>query len=316
MMNDQITFLNKLPLASSNREEIIIQTTWNQCDIEITILLCVSQSSNGFTGSISKDTLESKAKSLEIPYNEFLQETKNALTTPNGLSDFLYQWTVGISEFSWRKTKSNGLKIIYGNVELSEKANVKDEILVRSIDMSNSYKMDKESTLQDLEKLQLEHKELYEHYEQCVELKNNIEKTLLSKFILLLNSKKEKIAELQEQIKIIENNAKYHQSNVTTVHDPDETDDSQNDSPAAIQITNTKSTKWNNSESSQSQEIMVSSILPQRTIVTQKQSQLNAVILNIDENDELMAGPSGTDLLSISNVNPYDYDTEELIDDM
>lgn len=198
------TFINTLPLESG--KNVIIQTNWS--DTDVTIKLCDSSNDDsfGYTAVVPLDSFESSANELEIPSNEFVSENKRALTVDGGQQTFVYQLNVNESIFSWRKVKDSGLKIVYGSVDLTVRPQLRHEILIESIQKNREQCVCIAQLTEDFELFKVEHEHFRQAFEKLVVTKKNLETDLLTKFIVLLNTKKDKIRELEAKIKHFGNN--------------------------------------------------------------------------------------------------------------
>lgn len=195
--------LNQLPCTVDKGTEscqLLIQTVLSpDGNIEIS-LLYPSTSNDGYIGNLPSSSLKSTAACLEIPFDRIYSETTKALTTNGGIENFLYDLNTESCEFVLRK-KTGSLNVICARVPLNSEPLLKDALLQRAIDqnISNSNRF-ADLSLQ-FANLKREHADLTDAYEDCVAHKISMETELLSKFIVLLNSKKDKIAELQKELK-------------------------------------------------------------------------------------------------------------------
>lgn len=193
-------YINKIPQNTDPGIDIIIQSIWSPGEpIEISIL-STSSTHSGYYGTFLPEALEKTAKSLEIPLNDFLQETKSALTTHNGFHGFYYQLDINKNEFIWRKQKSEKLKLIYGRLKLETKENLLIDVLCQSIQANIKQKEHFKEIFSSITQMESDKISILASYEECIEEKNSKETVLLTKFIELLNTKKDKIKELEEQL--------------------------------------------------------------------------------------------------------------------
>lgn len=187
------TSIVKLP-ASNTKEFYILHSIWDSDEIKINIFDLSRSDKNQWSGVILREEIEKAATELEIPFEIFYNECKLALCTNGGLADFNYN--VIENSFKWEKVGE--FKEEYGSVKLIPAYNLETILLLSAINLVDKTKNQFDVLVLDHQKQNIEYKMLIESYEKCITHKNTVEKELLTKFAVLLNSKKEKIAELQE----------------------------------------------------------------------------------------------------------------------
>lgn len=190
-MEQQCTFVNKVPQPVQD-QHYILKTEWHSDDFTIQIL--DSQMFKEWQGHISYDNLKQSAEELEIPYEKFFDECKKALTTNGGVEHFQYL----IENDKFNLIKKDQFQIQYLELELVVNAELKSDFVLAAVDLIASLQNDLAKCKETSNELQEKYQTMVETMEKCWEQKNNLEKNLLSKFAVLLNSKKDKIAELQE----------------------------------------------------------------------------------------------------------------------
>lgn len=146
-----------------------------------------------FTGTLSMDRIEAVARELDASADDLLNQTKTALSTDNGSADFSYE--LDSDRFRWYK---NGvLKMLYGMVELAPTRNTGIDMLLTSMQLKSDYKLSYERVRDDLEARRQIHERIKEEYDRFVAKQVEIEEQTLTKFLALLNEKKEKISQLE-----------------------------------------------------------------------------------------------------------------------
>lgn len=187
--------INTLPHHDSS---IVIQTIWEEDSIKISLYL--SYEKNGYRGTLLKSNITTAANVLELNVDEFMAETKKALCSPNGLPEFIYILDES-KTFKFCKSTEAGFRITYGKVQLEDCPDVVEEILMNSIRINQLKDQQIEQSHLFIRRTEDTFNEMKMALDKCVEEKNNLENELLTKFAALLNTKKEKIAELERAIK-------------------------------------------------------------------------------------------------------------------
>lgn len=252
---DKESFINRLPI--NNVAGSIIQTVWDENFIEISIL----SGSTAYVGTVSLASLKNTADNLEIHSETFIEETKVALTM--GSEDFTYLLEKEV--FSWRKKNEKGFNLIYGSVTLNEQTNFEDKIIDKLIEQNYNLKETLKNTTLELQASRNHYKNLNDHYEDLMNTKNNVEQSLINKFILLLNAKKEQILKLQNELKSKDVNVLHLANAADGDHDMEEEANIDMLSPVIVPRKKSQIVIDSSSESSQSQEIIQKN-LPKRLI--------------------------------------------------
>lgn len=177
---------------------IVIQTVWSDQSVDIT--LYSTHNKRGFGGTLLKKSLESTANALELNVDNFLTESKEALCTPNGLADFTYILSNDGTKFKFCKL-SEGFRITYGEVNVNQRVDAVDEMLLNSIKLSETKDRNADALRADIRRMDESFNEMKLALAKCVEEKATMEMSLLTKFSALLNAKKDKIVELEAAIK-------------------------------------------------------------------------------------------------------------------
>lgn len=325
--------LNELPCAIDNGIEpcqVLIQTVWQPYgDIEISILY-PSTSNDGYVGCLPKKSLESAANSLEIQFDRIHSETTLALTTNGGFDNFLYHLNTDTSEFVLRK-QTGSLKIIYGRVRLAAVLCLKDAFLKRAINLNISNNKSLTDVSLQFHNLKREHAEMTATYDDYVSRSCTMKSELLEKFIVLLNTKKDKIAELEKELEFMGERLRQVESTTGTrskqQYFSDDAGTTTDDEVASGHENSNMhgSAKRIRGDSSQSQD-SPACILPRRTKTDspEKRCEIGRAAWSGDSVMNYRAETSkvvGADVTSMSTAvtdsqSIFLQDTEELINDM
>jgi Zn-dependent metalloprotease len=136
--------------------------------------------------------VENLADSLETSVEQ-LFKLQIKILTKNDLDDVSFFFNN--STFTWKKGKT--VKIIYGSVDLEERDNLKNDMLLCSAANITKLKEQIENQTTKLADFNIKHQLFQNEYEQLLEREQNLEFELYSKFAVVLNAKKQKICELK-----------------------------------------------------------------------------------------------------------------------
>lgn len=278
-------FIAKLPRidpSGGSNGDIIIQTTWKSNEVFIT-LLCVDTNA-GYSGRLPHSQLSSTADRLEIPFADFLAESKSYLTqSPLGLdypsNKFVFE--IKDATFTWRKQVSDQLRIIYGSVPLAATPCVHFDLLNRLLDAQSAQRSELAQMAAESKRLLIDNVQLQEVLTKCVAEKTDLEQVLLRKFLELINGKKRRIVQLEEELRAQKENTERYkvasncsrQQNIEPDSDGEqlenETNDSSEESDAEYCINRRSAIKSAmvkrlNSDSSQPSQESVQKVLPKR----------------------------------------------------
>uniref|UniRef100_A0A1L8EC14 XRCC4 N-terminal domain-containing protein n=1 Tax=Haematobia irritans TaxID=7368 RepID=A0A1L8EC14_HAEIR len=174
-----------------------VQTKW--LDDQIMIKLQDSETNNCYQGVVTITTLKETAAEFDIPYNIYYEECRLALTTYIGFPGYSYKLDDDDSSLKIWKAPADSVPTLYLEIPLKKIRNHYD-ILDAAIDELQNTSKTLNDRVEKAHKFDQNSRELLEDYRLCVEEKNQLEKRLLRKVAVLLNTKKQKIAELEERL--------------------------------------------------------------------------------------------------------------------
>ncbi|XP_023228683.1 DNA repair protein XRCC4-like isoform X1 [Centruroides sculpturatus] len=195
--------LTKINVVSC-KEDYYLCTLYEQENNQFHILLISLESDQYFKGILEEEFLKEKALKLRKTYENYLEETKNALKFINSSLKFIYdiKKSGDVYVFEWKKLiEEEEVRVLFGSVVLSV-SDVKDVMkYILELFEINIKKLQSEVVQLQQQEMQLikDKNESMALLEETAKWKENLEKELYSKFILILNSKKEKIKELKCQ---------------------------------------------------------------------------------------------------------------------
>ncbi|XP_071447335.1 DNA repair protein XRCC4-like [Hetaerina americana] len=189
-------YICKIPLENLPGESVPVYTTWTDNSFSINIF----HRDKALAKSVSEVDLKSLCGFTQSSVEEYLLETKRALTCDGGCAEFTYSLIK--SEFQWKKIIDDNIKIKFGSLLLEEipvssfAGIAVDFLLNRCITLSaknNSLKKENHD-------LRTANTSLRTHVCTITKLKKDMEEALYNKSLAVLNTKKEKISELQRII--------------------------------------------------------------------------------------------------------------------
>lgn len=179
-------------LNEINQESITLYVEWHESYFEIILLNLNEQP---LKGEMSTKDISYFSEELSKSRDEYLQETKNAFFRKNAEIQFFMKDSI----FEWKRNNVWTL----GRITLSpiEDISIVSKTLQQVL---NSYKIIREKLAvleaenQNLRSIKLR---LTSDIEDMIRVKTSMEKDLYKKFLFILNSKKERIRELQKSLK-------------------------------------------------------------------------------------------------------------------
>ncbi|XP_067124133.1 DNA repair protein XRCC4-like [Centruroides vittatus] len=195
--------LTKINLVSF-KEDYFLCTLYEQENNQFHILLISLDCDKYFKGILEEEFMKEKALKLRKTYENYLEETKSALKFINSSLKFIYDIKKSGDHyvFEWKKLiEEEEVRVLFGSVVLSV-SDVKDVMkYILELFEININKLQSEVVQLQQQEMQLieDKNETMALLEETTKWKKNLERELYSKFILVLNNKKEKIKELKCQ---------------------------------------------------------------------------------------------------------------------
>ncbi|CAG5120068.1 unnamed protein product [Candidula unifasciata] len=161
-------------------------------------------------GTISEDDLDELCAKVRMDFDTYVKETKAAFTQENVSKQSFechFKSTAMSAQLSWKKILAVDVKFHLGSVTLKKcptSAVTVCQILSQCIARSQALQAKVQSLESDNERLSIERQNALKRLDKCVTAKDQLEKDLYSKFVLVLNSKKQRIRELKEQLQSVE----------------------------------------------------------------------------------------------------------------
>ncbi|XP_037932386.1 DNA repair protein XRCC4 [Teleopsis dalmanni] len=214
-MAENIFFIKVDKKSTSSEDEkfnIYLQCRWFESSIEL--LLCDTQTNKSYKVEIGQDEMFESALELEIPLDKFISECKYAFTDSNASASFEYE--IEKEEPIFKLIKKTDFEIVYLMNYLTP-IDSNFELLDNAIGFINSQRVKRESASSPVNKELQKSDEKLEEFDAklqtLLEERSNEKVSLYKKFAIILNSKKAKIAELQEKLnKLQSNNVSGNQS--------------------------------------------------------------------------------------------------------
>ncbi|XP_017005526.3 uncharacterized protein [Drosophila takahashii] len=191
-----VKLLQRSQLSHSQKDTkpfIYVRSNWMDDEADFDFLSTTDNTN--YRGSLKYEELRTAASDLEQSYDAFFAECKNAMTTHMGLQGFDYALSFeDVEKPFFRMYKCEGYETLYLEVPLRKVSNCY-QLLDAAIEAGQQKPQaaaDPESQIQKTTSL-----DEYEKYVKDSKLK---EEELLKKFLLLINSKKAYIRDLESQL--------------------------------------------------------------------------------------------------------------------
>lgn len=193
--------------TTSGKDYYLLATTHN--DGKEGIHLTLADGGRGmWCGEVTEDQLDDMAGQVKTDFHDYVSQTVKALTRENvGALNFIYQVTEGdddLAILSWKKyLPEKKIKFQLGEVALTAKpdaGHVMCNILDNCIESQTNLKEQITNLQAENERLSTERTAVLKRLEKCSNAKDEIEQDLFSKFCLILNEKKARIRQLQEEL--------------------------------------------------------------------------------------------------------------------
>ncbi|KAK7481518.1 hypothetical protein BaRGS_00027280 [Batillaria attramentaria] len=155
-------------------------------------------------GQLTEEDLDALSGNLKMDFNTYVSQTVKAFTRRD-MADLNFAYQVkpqadGIVDLVWKKQVPGDIKVKMGSVPLYLKSNSAQsmcEIFSNCIDMMTELHGKIRSLESDNQRLSQERQNALKRLDKCVSAKEDLEKDLYSKFVAVLNSKKEQIRNMR-----------------------------------------------------------------------------------------------------------------------
>uniref|UniRef100_A0A1B0A361 XRCC4 N-terminal domain-containing protein n=1 Tax=Glossina pallidipes TaxID=7398 RepID=A0A1B0A361_GLOPL len=195
---------------------IYIKSKWDYQQAEIS--LQDSETGKCYRGLVSKETLNETANDLELPIQVYEAECRRLLTAQMPIAGYSYELD---DENKQLKVKKDPLSYLYLDIALKEIKNhyeIFDDV-IELIQQQQNYTTERADKTKDNDTLKVE---MQDDFRRLIDEKNRLEKSLLKKAALLLNSKKQKITELEQRLKQYEKQAEETIADITHIEESEE----------------------------------------------------------------------------------------------
>lgn len=193
-----VKLIHRTQLSHSQRDIkpfIYARSCWLDDEAEFDFLS--TSNSQNYRGVLKYEEIRNAASDLEQPYNQFFDECKKALTTHMGLQGFDYEIDdENNSQQVFKMFKCEGYETLFLEINLRKVSNC-FQLLDSAIEISQQ-----EVPVAPASQTSSSQSKApsYPEYEQYVKDSKAKETEMLQKFLLLLNSKKAYIRDLERQL--------------------------------------------------------------------------------------------------------------------
>lgn len=202
------SFIKKVNLGKSPNNVAVLKTIWSDDLIILQIIEFIDidhSIPDEYSGQLNISSLENTSNKLEKPFEILFDEIKQALTQDLGTAgDFVFELN---TEKKFKCFKRSPVKLLYAEVELESKFGLSGHLLVDALSENYKLKSIFESKCLDFDNLQKLYDEMKETNDAYVAKQQTNENKYLTKFFQLLNEKKIKIRQLEEDLSRLKENS-------------------------------------------------------------------------------------------------------------
>uniref|UniRef100_A0A2C9M9X4 DNA repair protein XRCC4 n=1 Tax=Biomphalaria glabrata TaxID=6526 RepID=A0A2C9M9X4_BIOGL len=204
MSKDKLT-LTELERSNDAGGKIFLQTALKNNGSE-GFKLTLTDGINVWEGAVTEEDLDQLCVQVKMDFNSFVDQTQAAFTKDvTGDANYECHFVEkgdNTGQLTWKKIPAHDVKYNLGSTTLKKCKNSSQkicDILSECIATTRNQQDEIHSLETANEKLSSERQSALKRLERCVKAKEELEKDLYSKFVAILNSKKERIRQLEEQ---------------------------------------------------------------------------------------------------------------------
>ncbi|XP_012940569.1 DNA repair protein XRCC4 [Aplysia californica] len=204
-MSSQETVLAEIDVQPQGDGHFYLQTRLKDGGRE-GFTLTLTDGASVWDGTISEDMLDQLCKKRKMDFNTYVDQTRAAFTRQE-MGDLCFEYhlstqTPETAQLAWKKhLVADDIKFQLGNVKLhkcTEPVKKICSMMSQCISNNRSLQADIKALETTNERLSAERQNALKRLEKCVTAKEELELDLYSKFVAVLNSKKQRIQQLVE----------------------------------------------------------------------------------------------------------------------
>lgn len=199
-------------------------------DLGTGFTIVLTNGSAAWIGEVSEEEVTKGASDSGMSRERYVEELHQALIQgERGKNKYSFQLTA--DHLLYQRMSDNTL-VNLGSVELQpapDPLEVNREMIGQSLKRHLHLTATNSQLLQENSKLQREHSQILKELDSCAKAKNVLEKQMFSRFVLVLNSKKSKIRELQEAVRTLRQTSEQPKAKVRRQSHPDGDDSGSSD---------------------------------------------------------------------------------------
>ncbi|XP_049952505.1 uncharacterized protein LOC126468422 isoform X1 [Schistocerca serialis cubense] len=194
-MRGNFVSLYKTPKKGEN-SILKLKCDWISDELNVLVI----DGNTAWSGKFSAEEIESFCEMLGITRDEYITECQQAFSGGKAVENFSF--TVENNRFVWRKELEADTRVKFGSIKLSPVPLVQAleefvDFAFETIECCRQEVLDAKNKMGYFEK---ERMTLVQKIEEYTQNKKEIENILYSKFLCVLNSKKERIASLEQEL--------------------------------------------------------------------------------------------------------------------
>lgn len=202
------TFIKKINLGKSSNNAAVLKTIWDDDSVILQIVEFIDieySIPDEYSGQLNISSLKNTSDKLEKPFEVLFDEIKQALTQDSVAgADFVFELNSGKK---FKCFKRSPVKLLYAEVELESKFGLSGHLLVDALTENYKLKSIYASKCLELDNLQKLYDEMKEINDAYVTKQQTMENKYLTRFFQLLNEKKIKIRQLEDDLNRLKENS-------------------------------------------------------------------------------------------------------------
>lgn len=179
--------VNKVANGENTNEQLVMLIDWKDESFDILVM----QNQSAWLGSASGDHVKQLSQFVDMTIEDYMNETKTALSTLGGLAQFSYH--IVDDQFVWKKVIQDDIKMRFGFVSLNETSYAESsaKVLDALMEQNCSLQVEVDGLQKTKKKTTAERAVLMEKLVEYKKQKLEMERTLYSQFVAVLNKKKQ-----------------------------------------------------------------------------------------------------------------------------
>lgn len=211
-MRCRSTSVRQISIASEPHRTFFLKLEWAE-DLRSGFVILLSDGVSAWSGEVSEEDVSCEAQEIEMELERYVGDLHLALTGEGPAAEGEYSFHLTperpgrpLLQLSYEKVQ-NDISFRLGVVDLQavpEPTEVIRELISHGLEQSARLQAKTQHLLEENQKLRREQEHITKEMEKYVQGKETLERDLYSRFVLVLNEKKDKLRALQRRVKELE----------------------------------------------------------------------------------------------------------------